>query len=157
MKIKGSSYFLIVIILIMLVTIVASLRMEDFESKFLPLTFASLILVLAVMRLWREIKAGGETAGTTADDETGSASADAVGWRGYLVHGSWVVGFALGIYLLGFLVAIPIFMLAYMRWLGTRWLTVIISAIVTPAILYGLFEIALKTVLYRGLLFTWLD
>ena len=69
---------------------------------------------------------------------------------------AWIAGFVLGIYLLSFIIAIPLFMLSYMRWLGTSWRTTIIFTLLTPAIIYGAFEVALRIELYRGLLFTWL-
>jgi len=66
------------------------------------------------------------------------------------------VGFFVAIYLLGFIIAIPLFILAYMKAHGTRWLAAITFAILTPTIIYGIFELALGVVLYRGLLFAWL-
>ncbi len=155
MKIKGSSYFLIVIIIVMLVIIGFSLRMEYFESKLLPLVISSAVFVLAVIGLGREIKAGIRGGVTATDGKMTEKEEPWEGWRGYLIAGAWVTGFLLIIYLLGFLVAIPSFIIAYMKSHGTRWLVAITSAILTTVLIYVLFELALGVILYRGLILTW--
>ena len=156
MKIRSGSYFLIVIMVIMLATIGGALSYPRFATKLLPVVFASLILVLAMVEFIRESRAKSESDTIIMDDETGVREQATVAWSSYLVHGSWVAGFALGIYLLGFLIAIPIFLVAYMRRLGTGWRTTILVTIVLPGILYALFERVLHIILYRGLLLTWL-
>ena len=156
MKLRGSSYFFIVIMVIMLVIIGLSLRMEHFESKLLPLIIGTAVLILAVIGLGREILAGGERQITTTEGEATTREETGEGWRGYLFAGAWVVGFFLAIFLLGFLIAIPIFILAYMKLHGTRWLVAIAFAILTPLLIYGIFELALAVILYRGLLLSWL-
>ena len=156
MKMRGSSYFYIVIMVIMLVIIGLSLRMEYIESKLLPLIIGGLIFVLAAVGLRREILAGDEREATVAGGETTRREEAGGGWRGYLYTGAWVVGFFLAIYLLGFIIAIPLFIFSYMKSYGTRWLVAIIFTILTPLLIYGLFELTLHVILYRGLLFTWL-
>ncbi len=141
-KMQGSSWFLVVIIAVMLAVIVLSLRMEYLESKLLPLIISGAVLVLAAIRLGKEIFKGVPD----GSEETGE------GWRGYLISGAWAVGFFLAIYLLGFIIAIPLFILSYMKSHGTRWLVAIIWTILLPAFIYGLFELTLKVTLYRGLL-----
>jgi hypothetical protein len=54
----------------------------------------------------------------------------------------------------GYLIAIPLFVLFYMKRLGARWLTVVISTLLTTGFIYVVFEIALELKLYRGLLLT---
>ena len=155
MKIKGSSYFLIVIMIVMLVIIGFSLRMEYFESKLLPLVISSAVFVLAAIGLGREIKAGIKGEATVTGGETTEREESGEGWRGYLLAGAWVAGFLLVIYLLGFLIAIPLFIIAYMKSHGTRWLVASTSAILTTVLIYVLFELGLGVILYRGLLLTW--
>lgn len=71
-----------------------------------------------------------------------------------LVNFGWVVAFLLGIYLLGYITAITIFVLAYMRWLGTSWRMALFFAILAVACIYAGFEFGLQIKLYRGLLFS---
>ena len=155
MKIKASSYFLIAIIIIMLMTIVASLQYTTFSARLLPLLFAGLVLVLSVVELFREGRTTTESK-IIVDEETGKKQTTERYWRQHLIHGGWVVGFALGIYLLGFLIASLLFSLAYMRYLGTRWPVTIITTVILVGTIYGLFEVFLKIVLYRGVLLAWL-
>ena len=70
---------------------------------------------------------------------------------------AWLWGLGIGIYLAGYAVAIFLFVLLYMKWLGARWRTAIVCAIISPLVVYGVFQLALKMDLYRGLLFSWLD
>jgi len=154
MKISGSAYFFIVIMVIILVIIGLSLRMEHFESKLLPLVIGTAVFVLAAIGLGREILAGGERQITTTEGEATTREETGEGWRGYLAAGAWVAGFFLAIYLLGFIIAIPLFILAYMKLHGTRWLVAIAFAIIIPILIYGIFELALGVILYRGLLLT---
>ncbi len=55
MKVKGSTYFLMILMLIMLVVIGLAVRMKYFESKLLPFVISGLILVLAVVQLRKGI------------------------------------------------------------------------------------------------------
>lgn len=156
-KSHGNSNLLIIIILIMLFIIGWSLfGMEYFESKLLPISIGGIVLVLTLIGLWNELRARGEREITAAVGEKDTGKRAIGGWGGYLINLAWIAGFVLGIYLLSFIIAIPLFMLSYMRWLGTSWRTAIIFTVLTPAIIYGAFEVVLRIELYRGLLFTWL-
>ena len=154
MKMRGSSYFYIVIMVVMLIAIGLSLNMEHIESKLLPLLIGGTVFVLATIGLVREILSGEEHKATGI--EADGKEKEVAGWRGYLRPGAWVVGFFLAIYLLGFIVAIPLFILAFIKSHGARWLSAIISAVITSALIYVIFELGLRVILYRGLLFTWL-
>lgn len=150
-KISGSAYFYIVIMVLTLVIIGLSLGMKYFDSKLLPLIIGGAVFVLAAIGLMLETKARDKQRG----EKTRSA-ATREGWRGYWFAGAWVVGLFLAIGLLGFIIAIPLYILAYMKSHDTRWLTAIAFAILTSLFIYGIFELALRIPLYRGLLLSWL-
>ncbi len=151
MKLRGSSYFLILIMVIMLVAIIAALRMEYFASKLLPVLVGSLVFILATIELGRELltRHGSTAIVTDMGAETKAPP------RKYVLTGGWIVGFFLAIYLLGFLVAIPLFVLFYSKSHGTRWLVAIILAILMTAVASA-FQFFLMVDLYQGLLLTWL-
>ncbi len=151
MKLKGSAYFLIFVLLVMLVIIVSAIRMEYFEAKLLPLLVGSVVFILAAVRLRAEILPGSQPLGTTEGKETIPRE-----WLRYLTGVGWLAGFSLAIYLMGFVISTIIFCLAYMRLHKVRWLIAITSTILMTAFVYGLFELALGIQLYRGLLFSWL-
>lgn len=66
---------------------------------------------------------------------------------------AWTFAFFLGILAAGFLAAVPVLVVAYMR-LGAkeRWITALVSATATWAVLYGLFEVAFGIPLFEGFL-----
>lgn len=61
-------------------------------------------------------------------------------------------GLVAGVILFGFLVALPVFLALFLRYIaGLRWRTSLLAALVATAVLFGLFEFVLKAQLYRGL------
>ena len=157
MKITGNSYFLIVIMVLMLVMINLSLRMEYFTSKLLPLLVGIIVFILAAIGLVQDITAKDKAAGTVIEDETSKKKEAGERLHDYFPIGVWVIGISVFIYLLGFIITIPLFVLAYMKTHGVRWLVSIISTILITLLVYGGFEYALRVTLYRGLLFTFFD
>ena len=67
----------------------------------------------------------------------------------------WVLGFPLAIYLFGFLVAIPVFILGFIKLRGRSWAIAVTIAAITTVIIYGIFELGLKSDLWEGLVFRW--
>ena len=157
MKITGNSYFLIVIMVLMLVMINLSLRMEYFTSKLLPLLISIIVFILAAIGLVQDITAKDKAKVTVIEDEMSKKEEAGEKLRDYLPMGAWVVGVSVVIYLLGFIITIPLFVLAYMKSHGVKWLVSITSAVLITLLIYGGFELALRVALYRGLLFTLLD
>ncbi len=150
MKLTGTAYFYIIIMALTVVVIVTSLRMEYFMSKLLPLIIGSIVFLLSAIGLVQEMLAGDKPEATVTDDETpGEAKAEDK-LREYLPIGAWLGGFSLAIYLLGFVITIPLFVFAYMKSHGIGWLAAIIYATLITAFIYGTFELALGVTLYRG-------
>ncbi|MBI4186098.1 MAG: tripartite tricarboxylate transporter TctB family protein [Chloroflexi bacterium] len=156
MKLRGNTYFLMVIAGVMLAAIIASLSMQYFTAKLLPMVIGGAVFALAVTGLLKDIlvRDGREKIVTPGKaDESEEAKDDL---RGYLPSIGWVVAFSLSIYLLGFLIAIPLFALTYMKLHGVKWLQTIVFAILATALVYGIFERLLEVTLYRGLILAWL-
>ncbi len=151
MKRRSDSYSYIAVMAIMLVFIGLSLGMEYFSAKVIPLIIAGLSFGLAAIGLTREI--WGKARPEIINETVGGAEATE-SWPQYLIIGAWGAGFFLAIYLLGFFIAIALFILSSMKFRGTRWWVAILFTIITPAFIYGLFELTLQIELYRGLLFT---
>ena len=142
-KLSGNSYSLIVVMAVMLVVLGLSLRLEHAAARMLPLLMSSIVFILAAIELRREIAARGDT------EENSKIEG-----RKYLPIAAWILGFSLAIYLVGFIIAIPLFVGCYMKQHGSRWLMAITSAVVYTAIIYSVFELALRVDLYKGLLFS---
>ena len=152
MKTRGIAYFPLAIMALMIVVIILSVLMEHPASKLLPLIIGGAVFVLAGIVLRSEIRASHRSSETASGREAAAEKGTAVSWGRYLVAGAWIVGFFLVIYLLGFMIAIPLFIFAYMKSHGTRWLTTVIFTILAPLLIYGVFELLLNVDLYRGIL-----
>ena len=72
--------------------------------------------------------------------------------RGYLVTGVWVGGFVAAIFLVGFLIAIPLFVFSYMRLHGSSWLGAILITIFILGFMYVISEPLAGIKLYRGII-----
>lgn len=151
MKKREEVWVYIVVMAIALLVMIESINMHYFSSKILPLILSSMIFIFGGMGLTRALLVKDES-GATAQDKKEKENRET--WYRYSLFGAWVVGFFIAVYLVGFMVAIPLFTLTYLKTHGTRWRTVIIFTILTPAIVYGVFTLSLKLYLYEGLLFS---
>lgn len=143
-KVKASSYIVMGIMAIALVVVVSSIRMEHWKSKLLPLIISSIMLILGAI----ELRTGIFKPVESKDENIESRRI----LRGYLVTGGWVVGFLIGVYLLGFLIAIPLFTLSYMKLHGSTWLGAFLLSIVLLGFMYVISEPLAHIKLYRGLI-----
>ena len=104
MRMNGNNWVYTIIILAMLFVIVWSvIGMDFFESRLLPIVMGSIVLLLALIGVGREIRTlrkTGEKNNKPGSDKTG------VRWSSYFINLLWVGALILGIYLLGFFIAI---------------------------------------------------
>ena len=157
-KLSGSSYSLILVIVVMLAFIGLSLKLEYFASKLLPLLMGSIVLLLAIIALAREIKAGHsleEATVTTSETGVGEKNGAEVGK--YSGIAAWIISFFLSIYVLGFMITTLLFVGAYMKRHGSKWPSTVITAGIFTGIIYAVFDLAFKAELYKGQLLMWLD
>jgi hypothetical protein len=112
-------------------------------ARLMPLLAGVPGSVLALICLAREIRQSLE--------ETAPSAADARGVERAML--GWTIAFFVGILAAGFLVAVPVLVVAYLRLgAGERWATAIAGAAGTWIVLYGLFETAFGIPLFTGLL-----
>ncbi|OGP63254.1 MAG: hypothetical protein A2169_08420 [Deltaproteobacteria bacterium RBG_13_47_9] len=155
-KLSGSSYSLIVVIVMMLIIMSLSLGLQYFATKLLPLLIGSMVLILAVIALARDMKAGHSLKVTTAATETDAAGKTSVEASQYLRIAAWILGFSVAIYVVGFLIAIALFVGAYIKRHASNWPATIITAVIFTGIIHIVFNFALKADLYKGQLLMWL-
>jgi polyferredoxin len=75
-----------------------------------------------------------------------------------MVIASWIVGFFLAIWFLGFTIASALATFLYLKVSsGERWATSIALAFVAWAFFYGMFDYALKLPFPEGVLMDWLE
>jgi len=83
-----------------------------------------------------------------------SLNASNVAWLRQWIAIGWAAGLVLGIYVLGYIITIPVFFLAYflVQKNQRNWKLAIISAVVMGALTFGVFDVLLGLHLYTGLL-----
>jgi uncharacterized membrane-anchored protein YitT (DUF2179 family) len=150
MKRKPEAYFLMVILVFSLVIVIRSLTYPSTEAKLLPMTIGGIVFVLTAIVLTRELLAKEKPKKQREEWE-----GEELELSQYKTIGIWVAAFAIAIYLVGFLIAIPAFIISYLKLNRSGWLKSSIMAVVMIAFIYGVFELLLKVELYRGLLFHW--
>ncbi len=151
-RLNPDAYFLILLSILMLIVITISLRMEYVSSKALPLIFAFVILLLSLIQLGKELDIRKQK--PVGANKVSGEAAKVEGERPrYAIVVGWLFGFILAIYFLGFLIAMPLFIISYMKYNRARWSASIIVAILTAAPIYILFELILHVDLYPGILF----
>jgi peptidoglycan/LPS O-acetylase OafA/YrhL len=157
-RLSGSSYSLIVVLVVTILFMVMSLELASFGSRFLPLVIGSIVLILAGVALAREIRTlPSQEANSDASCESGKGGNVKDEAKGYLRAGVWVVGLALAIYLIGFTIATFVVVGLYMKVRGSKWYLALITAVLYTGIIYAMFNIWLKADLYSGEVFKWLS
>lgn len=151
MKIKPKAYFLIGIMAMMIVAIVLSIGFHYWEAKVLPLSISSFILLLAALELRAELRAEDKGSGSDAESYKGD-EAEIESHRFYSGMG-WILGFCIGTYLLGFLIAIPLFTLSYLKVQGRSLVASLSVAAILFVFIYLSFELGLAAQLFPGVIF----
>jgi hypothetical protein len=146
---KGGLYFLIAIILVMIGILIVSSGFRFMKAKLLPMTVAGVILTLSVIELVKDIRLN--KISSVSKKPEGVQKSHIFPHR-YLLEGAWIVGFFLTLYLVGFLVAIGLFILFYLKWHRRRWRTAILMAIVVTGLIHGIFTYLMGVSLYPGLI-----
>jgi hypothetical protein len=150
MRLKPGSYFALFLLVLSLAVMIISITFKYWESIFLPLMISSSIFILMSIQLVRELRAHDTAKDTTeekSDDETRAQ------WHRFRGALAWMAGFSLAIYLVGFLICTPLFVLSYLKRQQTGWIPSIVIAIITVAVIYGIFNVVLRSPLFEGVLF----
>ena len=102
MRQKPEAYFLIFILLVSLALIIRSIAFPYLESKLLPLIIGGIVFVLTAVALIMELRAKEKPKRVREPWEGEELELRQYGWTG-----AWLGGYALAIYLLGFIIATP--------------------------------------------------
>ena|SRR5688572_30864950 len=101
------------------------------------LVLGSLGVLLAVWQLVLELR---RKNGAVERSPLESPVAEAENKWGNVEIWSWIVGFYLLIVLIGFMITVPIFVLAYSKFYGARWALSIMLSAIAWGFVYGVFE-----------------
>jgi hypothetical protein len=156
-KITGHSYFLIVLMIVILILGIYVLTYTRIQTKLMPAIICGLAFILAANELRKELT-GHKTMRVSTEVEV-SETEDGRILKGkeefleYIYGFLWVIGFVVGVYLVGFLISIPIFIFAYMVTHGRKWLAAFATAAIMDILLYGIFIYLLKADFFPGIFF----
>ena len=104
----------------------------------IPTVILCIIQIIEGMKKERESSEGGEV----KNDK-----------RNYLRASAWIAGFIVALYSIGYVLAIPLFLVIYLKLHGERWLLTIIVSGVVLGIIWGTFALWLRVPLHQGVLF----
>jgi len=161
---RGEAVFALVLLAVFLVIVLVGAGYNR-KARMLPLVLGVPGVALAAAEVVRtaarrrlgsgEVRSGaGEVVGGQATKEAGSpGSREADGSKKVLEMFGWVVLLIGMIWLFGFLITIPIYILVFMRARKEGWLLSLCFAVSSWALLYWVFVLGLKIVLYPGLIF----
>jgi len=150
MKMNWQITILAVLLILMAVVFSVSYHFSYVQAKLAPMTISGLIVILTAIQLFRECRAAARFK-KGADQQT-APSGTSEYFRPYLFQGLWMIGFVSAIALFGFIVAIPLFVLSYVRAHGVNWQRSFLISVLTLIVIYLLFSAVLDVTLYPGLL-----
>ena len=152
MKIKKDIYAYSFCMVLALIIIGMSLNMEQFDSKIFPMIISFAILVLSAIGLANRFRISKKE--IRAEKAFDSVEVSKSMWHSrYAACYSLFCCYFIVIYGLGFMIATPLFVLAYAKLRGMKWgLSIGFGAAVT-VFQYVVFDLAMKINLYPGLLF----
>ena len=124
------------------------------RSRVLPMVVIIMAGILLAMELFREFLS---VTKTRSGDNAIQATAQLPESKGKeltpLLIPAWIAGFAIMIWLLGLVIALPLFVLAYIKMQGEKWVWAISLSLAMLGVVYIGFGILLGLHLYEGLLF----
>ena len=155
MKVDFTVFFLIVF----LAAAIAGWDWPDI-AKIMPVYVAAIPgLLLVCVQLYRdatgwEQRRSGASGGIDMDEVSDVTLDRRTELRRTVTYFAWFIGGALGIWLLGLVISLPLLVFFYALVEGKeKWLTALIMAACTYALVWGLFEYMLETRWPPGILF----
>ena len=130
----------------------------SFKTALFPLAVSIPLLVLSAFQLLQIILGKDEpTSGAAVDVEFSSDLPPEVERHRVITTFSWIVGFILSAYLIGFPLTVPLFIFVYLKFQSdVAWLHSIIATALTWGCFYGLFQWLVHIQFEDGALQTWL-
>ncbi len=151
---RGKDLFFLVLLLAVLITGFVVAVDYPPRARFFPLIVISLCGIIVLGELLKAFLAYRKAGGTGIDrPATAEAPERDQKQQRNIDLLAWIGGFALLIWLLGFIIGMPLFMLAYVKLKGEGWRWAIALSATMFVIVYGGFNLLLNIPLYEGLLF----
>jgi hypothetical protein len=154
MKIKPGTIVLIVILAVTLFLAGSLFTHHGMKTILVPAIACGIILVLGAVQLSKELIASAKTAGANIDSsKTVDEEAKQTNIR-YLVGFGWLAGFAIAIYLIGFIYSTFLLLFLFIRFNGKRsWFKSVMIAVLGTAVFWLFFVYWLQSDLWGGAIF----
>jgi hypothetical protein len=130
----------------------------SFKTGFFPLSLAIPLIILVVVHLVLEVVGGSEkTSGPAVETEFANDVPPEVARRRVVEIFSWIAGFILVVFLLGFPAAVPLFIFSYLKMQSrSGWLQSITLTAGAWGFFYFLFQRLLNLQFEAGVIQTWM-
>ena len=157
---KASFWFTMLLLAIVLPFVLLSFGYSA-QARLVPLLVGIPALALIMTALISERYPGlltlfniGFAEGASPATPGALAPSERVLRRRLLAASAWIAGFLILVFLVGFLVAVPVFTLLYLTISGrVNWLKTIVVSLIMGGVMYGGFEILMKADMFKGVLF----
>jgi hypothetical protein len=153
-RVSPTAVFLIAIIIVMAVFFVTSMGYAELKVKLMPSLMSGAAIVLALIALINDLRSGSK--GSAPTDEDGDVIEDEQLLKtpliAYFQAFGWFVALIVVVYCLGFLIAIPLWLLVYLWKQGYKWWTALATGVILSVICYVVFTVLLQIELYQGLI-----
>ena len=148
---KVSTFFNVVILLFLMFLIAISIG-YPWQLKLLPWIFIALALLLEIGQIVREVRKKDKVAEDTEGElKLHKWIADMKGAnRGYATAMLWMLGLFVSLYVVGFLVTVPLFTILYLKRYGNTWQFSIGLSVIVWGIFFIVFIFGLKVSFYQG-------
>ena len=153
---KGGILFCVFLILVAATAIYLALAWP-FNAALFPLSVSIPLLILAATQLWQLLLGKAEMIDSAAVDlEFSSDVPPEVERRRVIRAFSWIAGFILCVYLIGFPLTVPLFICFYLRFeSAVGALPAIAATAITWVMFYGLFQKLVHLQFEQGVLQAW--
>ena len=132
-------------------------RNFGYRAGLFPWAIGFPVLALAIVQLGKELLGFKEKPRATEfGPGVGPAISPELAYRRTLAILGWTIGFFVGIWLLGFSLAVPTTIILYLKFAKEKWPITLALALVAWLFFYGLFDYALHVPFPDGQLFLWL-
>jgi hypothetical protein len=154
MKIRptGTAYFLMAIFIVLLVFLVVSLTYDEFRTKFMPVLVSAITLVLTIVALIQEFRGAAKASGIKEQEAGEIQKKTEAPLSGYLKAFGWFFLLIVSVYILGFFIAIPLWIFFYLWKHGHRWWSALLQGAGAILIAYLVFVVLLQVKFYQGLI-----
>ena len=138
LKFSSGALFSAIVVVVIALALWQS-RNFGFRAGLFPWSIGFPVLAIALVQLGRNLLVAGDHRSAAGGTETGPELSTKVVYRRTLATIGWIAGFFLAIWLLGFSVAVPVTMIAYLKAAREKWPITLLMALIFWLFFYGLF------------------